>query len=547
MLTSHQSQQYTPQFLKEKIEYLKKLELEKVKTYMDIAIYGYNTYNYPIAEKYISKVEEIVGDDNIDVLLNKIKIHVLIQPHKIEKDLDKLEDLINKFCEGDMDIINRQMNRDKNMCNIYRKNLAYVKGLYYFSTGNYKLAHQTFESDDVASLIYKEISRYIIDKDKVDFKKYRINSRILNDFNFFLQVVNTLKTHALYDEEYNYIKRNRKNYEKNRDIKFIIDLYVNDIYREKGLGKKGYENSKRMYNEKPSDENVIKNLHCFANGVGDFETFWKLERTFNRNIVNAIVGHNIEPFNDLVDSMDGKKILLVTDQGFGDNFMNFRYIKEFVDKHPNTEFYFMIYPELIDLFKRNIPNRVKTIEYNISMEKFDSYKLDRYIYVSRIPMIMDVRIEDIKELDRKTIFEIDNPIEYDRDTIGIVWKTNIRSIDTRHRSYELEDFLNKIDIDSLKKKYSIISLQKDVTEHEKEILDRHNIEILDNKLTSFYESARYIKNLKELYTIDTGIMHLGGVMKVPIMMYLNKFRDCKWSNSEFDNNHFLYQDLKISQ
>jgi len=502
-------------FLARNIEILNNLNKKKAEVLLNIIQFGIETHNYPTAEKFANELVDL-NKNNHYFLLKRAEVHVFVNPELTKKDLDRIENL-------------------SNIKNIdFEKRYKLLKLKYYFSIEEYEKVDKFLDKNNPESVIYYEFSKSILEKRKMNFEKYKGFRK--EDFVFFSNVTRLLdyfKMREQFKEWYYY----GKNIFKGKEEKTFLELMrLNVLLNNSELDK--------IKKEDIDEKNFtfLEFNKCFNLASGNIGKYWELRNKQKSTIVNIISSYNFKRYKKNVD-IKGKSLLITTSEGFGDNIMSYQVLIEFLNKNKETDITFLVFKEMVSLFKyllRDYKN-VNILEYlkEEDHNKILKNKIDYYIYLSELIGEMDINTkEDFKKLHNN------NPLKSDgfKKKILINWKTTPRNIDTRQKSFRLEDFLNKIDIESLKGK-EIITIQKEITEKEKSILKKHDIQIITVK--DFKDSFEVISECEEVYTNDTVVLHLGGFLGKKTKVYINKHIDCKFIDNKENKKHYLYPNLKI--
>ena len=109
--------------------------------------------------------------------------------------------------------------------------------------------------------------------------------------------------------------------------------------------------------------------------------------------------------------------------------------------------------------------------------------------------------------------------------IGLVWKSGAKT----NRSLELEKLTPLLKLDDVQ----FYSLQKEITESERKILNESNVVDLSGELVDFKETAKYIKALDYIVGCDTAVTNLSAAMGKETLLLLPYFCDFRWGISEF--------------
>ena len=241
-------------------------------------------------------------------------------------------------------------------------------------------------------------------------------------------------------------------------------------------------------------------------------------------------------------SLEKKTILILSEQGIGDNIQFARYIFWLKEKF-DCRIIFYINKKISHLFD-SCPCEIETDINNISRIDFFQHLLSlQYIYFQEtnsfkkcIPFIQNNK-ENV--LNWKNRFK-----NFKKPIIAIQWKGNENFLDNQERSIPLR-FLEKL---IKNEDYSFISLQKDdnsteisLNKFQKYITDFSEQIDLGNK--SFEDTIAILKNIDLLISVDTSMTHLASTMEVDTFLLLNSNPDWRW-HIQIKNN-CLYNKLKI--
>ena len=230
--------------------------------------------------------------------------------------------------------------------------------------------------------------------------------------------------------------------------------------------------------------------------------------------------HNIK--NKLwngIDDIKSKKILIVKEQGVGDEILYSSMYKDAIKNLPNV--FFECESRLLSLFKRsfNYDNFYPYLQFTKNKNHLE--KFDQIIFAGSLGKIFRNKLKDF---DQKSFLNIDlsqeskinnwlKNIENDK-LIGISWKS--KNLDVGEtKSLELETLIPLI----RKKNFTFINLQYGNTADEvKRIEDKYNINIITLKeldlFNDFESIAIVLKKLKLFISVSNSTAHLAGALGV---------------------------------
>ena len=228
------------------------------------------------------------------------------------------------------------------------------------------------------------------------------------------------------------------------------------------------------------------------------------------------------PSSTNLSELEGKSILIHTEQGLGDSLHFFRYVLLLVQRgaHVSLE----IQPALIPLLS-SWNNTITLIAAGSPLPSCDYhfpimslafiFQTELQNIPTPIPYVFSdaSRIESCRHLLKKSI----------RKRVGIAWRGSALHQLNQKRSIDLQTLLSIQHPDC-----DYICLQQDVTRAEKKILDQHTIPYYGYELSTIEGTAALISCLDLIVTIDTSIAHLAGAMGKSVWILLSFSSDWRW-------------------
>ena len=336
------------------------------------------------------------------------------------------------------------------------------------------------------------------------------------------------------DAEYNFLKSYAMEPNNDRTNSSIGELYY---------FMKKYDESIEFYNKlKNKTIDFLYNTSFSYLAKKDFTNgFYHYENRLKENRINAQT-KEIERVNiPTVPYWDGiahcERLLLLYEQGIGDNIQYYRFVVELSKRFPTMKITYFCRQSVIQLFKHY--DNIDTIA-NAFFLPYD-YK----VYIMSLPYIL--KISDIKPNtenyirvdDKKTLYWKDRLSHLTKKLkVGFVYNGLLMSfID---KTIPLEDFkcISDLDIDLIcmhKKEEVELDIQK--------ISWGNRIHLFDiDKGIPFEDTVHILKNLDLLITIDTAIVHLAGVLGVKTWLLLGKYSEWRWSNTD---DNYWYNSVEL--
>ena len=333
-------------------------------------------------------------------------------------------------------------------------------------------------------------------------------------------------------------------------IKFKPDYaeaYFNlaNSLKSQGNIKKAIKNYKQAISLRPNFPSAYKNLSLVELLSHDYESGW-IHHEWRWKIKNNKKPH-AEPQGKQWkgEELKKEKLLIVSEQGFGDTLQFMRYIKHLKEKGIDVSF--CAQTKLHSLIKASgIDQNPLTPEEG---NKIDDRKwiplisLPKYLNITpNNPIITEPYISTTHSLFKKwkNIFKEEN-----KPIIGINWQgnPNAEKNNLKGRSLPLENFANIANNTNFK----LLSLQKGFgSEQLNNCFFRDKFTSIQKKvdlILGFLEMAAIIANCKLIITSDTYIAHLAGGMGRPTWLLLQKVPDWRWGIN--DQKSFWYPSLKL--
>lgn len=306
------------------------------------------------------------------------------------------------------------------------------------------------------------------------------------------------------------------------DYPYLDVVYFNlgVYYKDKGEFEKALEYYEKAIKLNSEFYDAIWNrgliLLLFGNlekGFKDYEYRFKKKSPTDKRVFSKPAWNG--------ENLNGKRILVLSEQGFGDSIQFIRYLKFL--KQKGAYVILECKKELKRLFE-NSPYVDKIIEKPVNSFRFN---FDYYVYLMSLPRILNTDINNVPNSESylKPIKEISenfkNKLGNKKFKIGICWSGNPKQENDKKRSLVFNDFKSIFSI----KNANFISLQ--LGEGLKQ-LKNHNIIDLSGEINDFADTAGIISNLDLVISSDTSVAHLAGALGKPVWLIVNKFPDWRW-------------------
>jgi tetratricopeptide (TPR) repeat protein len=272
------------------------------------------------------------------------------------------------------------------------------------------------------------------------------------------------------------------------------------------------------YAEAHLNESLVRLLTGdFVRGWKKFEWRWKSESLSlsRRNFAQPLwLGE---------DGIEGKTILLHSEQGLGDTIQFCRYAPLVAARGARV---LLQVPASMQDLMASLAGVGQIIGPTSKLPDFDLH-----CPLLSLPLAFETRLDTIPSAtpylsassERVSNWNISLGLKY-RPRIGLVWSGSPAHSNDHNRSIELRTLLQLLDIDA-----TFVSLQNDIRPDDATVLkDRSNFLHFGDKLKDFSDTAALISNLDLVISVDTSVAHLAGALAKPVWILLPFLPDWRW-------------------
>jgi tetratricopeptide (TPR) repeat protein len=296
------------------------------------------------------------------------------------------------------------------------------------------------------------------------------------------------------------------------------------LYHKKGEIEKAITHYEYAIKLAPNCASAHLNLGCAKLLLGNWEEGW---RDYEWRLkIHQFESHLPNQKRWKGETLEGKTLLIFSEQGFGDTIQFIRYLKQLC-----------IYKGRI-LFQTpySLGMLFKSQELGVELLPVDrplsSVVYDYYLPLLSLPFILNntldpaahhvpyIHAEAYLTEDYKTQF-----FNHDKFKVGIFWQGNPKQGTDRQRSIPLQHFQSLFSTENI----AFYSLQKGVGEDQLETLsNRFSIISLGQKIETFAHTAAMIANLDLVISVDSAVAHLSGAMGKTTWILLSYIPDWRW-------------------
>lgn len=254
----------------------------------------------------------------------------------------------------------------------------------------------------------------------------------------------------------------------------------------------------------------------FAEGWNKYESRWSYEEQ------RGLKPKFDKPEWDNTQDIKGKTLLIYCEQGFGDTIQFCRYLLP-IQQH-GAKIILVTRPELVSLFSGSDNMPVFS-----SLDNLPDF--DYHCALLSLPRVFKTTLDNVpKEVqyvhpDQQIVQQWKKQLGPKKKMrVGLCWSGNRGTWINRYKSINLETLLQVVDT-----QHQYFALHNNITDSERVLLEKHGVEIVDNLLTDFNQTAGLIANLDFVITVDTAVAHLSASMGLPTWIMLPAYGvDWRW-------------------
>jgi tetratricopeptide (TPR) repeat protein len=225
------------------------------------------------------------------------------------------------------------------------------------------------------------------------------------------------------------------------------------------------------------------------------------------------------------ESINGKTIVIHTDEGLGDSIQFVRYVPMVAAL--GARVILVVEDEVFPLLS-GLTGVSQCVPKSAGMLP----AFDTYCPMSSLPLAFGTRLETIPSSTAYLPAPAESRLRaweqrlgpHDRVRVGLVWSGNPKHKNDYNRSIPLRMLTRVLDVDA-----TFVSLQKNPRPDDKAtLLGRPEILDLTVHLTDFAETAALVSCLDLVITVDTSVVHLAGALGRPTWLLLPYLPDWRW-------------------
>jgi tetratricopeptide (TPR) repeat protein len=256
---------------------------------------------------------------------------------------------------------------------------------------------------------------------------------------------------------------------------------------------------------------------------GDYEKGWeKYEYRWFYEGQAGLKPKLDKPEWDGSQSLKDQCILVYSEQGFGDTIQFCRYIG--LLQSLGASVILVTRQQLVPLFEGTPGVVVKT-----DFENLPPY--DYHCALLSLPKVFKTTIDTIPTQLSYIHASKSSTLDWQKQLgpkkkmrVGLTWTGDKSNWINRYKRIPLEKLLELV-----ADEHQFFALTIDITDEERKLLEDKGVEILDNKINNFSDTAGLIANLDVVITVDTAVAHLAGALGISTWIMLPCYAvDWRW-------------------
>ncbi len=244
--------------------------------------------------------------------------------------------------------------------------------------------------------------------------------------------------------------------------------------------------------------------------------------------------------NDLKSS---KNIIVISEQGYGDQIMYSRYLKEIYEL--GHKVIFIVNEKLYDLFKSSKDLENVIIQEKLSLDLINSadfliyqmslpYLLDDNNNKTTLPLSIQISKDKFKNIRGKLSTNFNNLLDNNNLKIGIAWSGRPSQPREIFRSLDPSLIEKYLDIKSV----DFFSLQQlNGSANLELIIKKNNFHDCSEYIDTFIDTAFFVDKMDLIVSTCTSLVHLAGSMQKETYLLLSRIPDFRWGLRGSQNHY----------
>jgi tetratricopeptide (TPR) repeat protein len=283
------------------------------------------------------------------------------------------------------------------------------------------------------------------------------------------------------------------------------------------------------YKQSYSSDHILYTSSYSYLAKQDYRTGFSLyEKRFHENAAENGQKKRLEINLPDWDGKECEHLLVVYEQGIGDNILYYRFLIQLSNLYPMMRITYLCRDFLMNVFE---PHDKIQVVYNM----FGVYS--HKVFIMSLPYYL--KIDTIVPNQEKYIHvKEEKCIEWKQKLpqsfkIGIFYKGLLKSY--VEKTIPLCDFEPLTELGTLICMHRLHEVEEDV----KQILFRDKVLAFDIDKEPFVDTIAILKNIDVLITVDSSLAHLAGALNIKTILLVGYIHDWRWYTKWYDSVHVL--------
>lgn len=294
---------------------------------------------------------------------------------------------------------------------------------------------------------------------------------------------------------------------------------------------KEFEKAKTLYaqalKKNPKRVELLYKLSDLYLMLGDYEQGFELYEKRFEGLGRAQMAKALDNMQSLsIDKWDGNRVdslLILVEQGHGDNLMMMRYIprvKELADR-------------VVVACDKSMNRLFSQFGVEVRNDLDTDTGCSAFVMIMSLPYLFKETTHTLKGAPYLKVNEV-VPHEKFKPRVGICWQGSSSNIKDFTRSIDVGIFATLLLIED----FSFVSLQRGLV--------LNGIDNSINECQDFYDTAKLMNSLDLVISVDTSVIHLAGALGIPSILLNRSTSEWRWGVSGpksiwYDSVHIVRQ------
>jgi ADP-heptose:LPS heptosyltransferase len=339
-------------------------------------------------------------------------------------------------------------------------------------------------------------------------------------------------------------------YDKANQIYQLLDIHFHNqleqIKIQEGVNSLNFKQLVGFY--RMNKFNLSETEFFLGNYLSAFKNYEYRNKIIQDNFIELKNINLLQKISELscehLSNPKNQNILILSEQGYGDQIMILRYLKTLDEM--GFKITFIVNKALIKLFK--CFSQLSNIIIKEKVETIDLLENDLISWSMSLPSLfykINNKSQDLLDLPtfkNTKLNNIDKITNKKRKKIGICWRGSPKNKRDTERSLDPQLFYKIFQ----NKNYNFFVFQKEINDSDKLVINKFpNIVCLSEVINDFYDSSCILSSMDQVITVDTSILHLSGTLKKKTIALLPYVPDPRW---KIEGGKFWYKSVEfISQ